>query len=372
MGIDIDTFRFTVSGGFQKPDKYRIFIPVPFLMTKLPWYQSLYSTARDLEFYADSVDLIGATLQTVPISRYGYGAAHEYVYGVGFSNIMMTFYNDSQAQNLFYFQQWMNICNNFDMSAGVAGSDVLGINTYESYYRDDYVVDANITLLNSQGLDVATWTMRQSYPKAVPESKLAWSITGDVHRITVIFSYTDWFLNPEAGQQLEITNNAAGVNNNAYIDGISPRRSSLIQAVQVRTGLDQQEVLCRWSRWRTLMFIYQITNQINGKRYIGLTTQTLRRRWNHHKCVLPFIKKYGAENFTIEQIDTASSIEELKQKEIEWIAKLKPEYNQSKGGDGMFGFHQRPETIEKIRAKALGRKRPDMIGNQWAKTQTHS
>lgn len=105
------------------------------------------------------------------------------------------------------------------------------------------------------------------------------------------------------------------------------------------------------------MFVYQITNQINGKRYIGITTQSLRKRWNQHvsslNCgVAPAIKKYGAQNFTIEVIAEAGSIEEMKLLEIILIEKLKPEYNRSAGGEGTHGYKHSDEARAKMKAYA--------------------
>lgn len=57
------------------------------------------------------------------------------------------------------------------------------------------------------------------------------------------------------------------------------------------------------------MFIYQITNKINGKRYVGKTTKSsILDRWESHlkDCkkghtkLYNAIKKYGKENFNID------------------------------------------------------------------------
>lgn len=97
--------------------------------------------------------------------------------------------------------------------------------------------------------------------------------------------------------------------------------------------------------------IYKITNIANGKIYIGKTTQPLLKRFAQH-LRSPFkpnhghlnklhlaIMKYGVDNFKIEQIDEATSLEELNQKEIYWIATLNSRdknigYNINEGGDG--------------------------------------
>lgn len=90
------------------------------------------------------------------------------------------------------------------------------------------------------------------------------------------------------------------------------------------------------------MIIYKITNKITGKCYIGQTVQTLQRRWYKHlhdsRCpaMRDALKKYGEDNFTIEVIDNAETIEELNKKEVYWISffnSLVPNgYNLQDGG----------------------------------------
>ena len=92
------------------------------------------------------------------------------------------------------------------------------------------------------------------------------------------------------------------------------------------------------------MIIYKITNKINGKVYIGQTTKTLEWRWKHHcnvKSCCTYLRKaldkYGVENFTIEQIDSAVTQDELNEKERYWIKhynSLAPNgYNLTSGGE---------------------------------------
>jgi group I intron endonuclease len=91
------------------------------------------------------------------------------------------------------------------------------------------------------------------------------------------------------------------------------------------------------------MLVYLITNKINEKQYVGQTTQSLPRRWKFHcsknsNCLAlkSAIQKYGIDNFSIEIVYTASSLEELNKKEIEFINKfntLSPNgYNLTTGG----------------------------------------
>lgn len=78
-----------------------------------------------------------------------------------------------------------------------------------------------------------------------------------------------------------------------------------------------------------VIYIYKITNKINGKVYIGQTIRPIKKRFNRHildavNNILDThfaraIRKYGKENFQLDLIDTAKSQEELNKKEYYWI-----------------------------------------------------
>lgn len=94
-------------------------------------------------------------------------------------------------------------------------------------------------------------------------------------------------------------------------------------------------------------YIYLITNNVNGNKYVGKTELSIEERWGQHikdskkeKCeIRPLyraIRKYGVENFSIKEIDTGQG-EELNNKEQYWIQHYdtyKNGYNATLGGDG--------------------------------------
>jgi group I intron endonuclease len=71
--------------------------------------------------------------------------------------------------------------------------------------------------------------------------------------------------------------------------------------------------------------IYLITNQVNGKKYVGQTKLTLGQRMSGHKSpnvktiLNAAIKKHGTCNFTIKLIKECSSIEEARIDEARYI-----------------------------------------------------
>lgn len=103
-------------------------------------------------------------------------------------------------------------------------------------------------------------------------------------------------------------------------------------------------------------YIYIITNLINGKQYVGQTVQTIEERFKGHfydsKMVMAkAIKKYGRDNFMVQELAIAYNQEELTFLEglyISWFNTLRPNgYNIKEIIDGK-GKHSK-ETIEKIK-----------------------
>lgn len=89
--------------------------------------------------------------------------------------------------------------------------------------------------------------------------------------------------------------------------------------------------------------IYKITNLINGKCYIGQTTNSKRRFSEHrakgygnekNKILYYAFDKYGIENFSFEVIET--QIENYNEREKYWIRyydSFENGYNQTEGGE---------------------------------------
>ena len=95
--------------------------------------------------------------------------------------------------------------------------------------------------------------------------------------------------------------------------------------------------------------IYKITNKLNGKTYIGQSTN-IERRLNEHKrkrfvTIDDYINVLGADNFEFETIEECP-LEDLDKKEQEYIKK----YNSIKEGynhqtSGIIYDHERPCQI---------------------------
>ena len=95
------------------------------------------------------------------------------------------------------------------------------------------------------------------------------------------------------------------------------------------------------------MFVYKITNIINGKVYVGMDSQPVKKmsRWKDHlssyknvninKNLYKAFRKYGIENFSYTVIEEVTSQELLRKRETFWITyynSVHNGYNMQYGG----------------------------------------
>lgn len=114
------------------------------------------------------------------------------------------------------------------------------------------------------------------------------------------------------------------------------------------------------------MIAYLATNIITGRRYVGITTQSLRRRWAHHlrqaargskscRMLGASIRRHGAEAFTVEEIASARTREDLRDLEraliVQWGTLAPAGYNLTAGGDGGFSPSEATRALLSAAAK---------------------
>lgn len=115
--------------------------------------------------------------------------------------------------------------------------------------------------------------------------------------------------------------------------------------------------------------VYLHTNILNGKRYVGITSQDPEKRWlNGHGYSrdLPFgraIEKYGWGNFEHRILLRNLSAEEARCMETYFIGLLNTQnrecgYNMTAGGDGLNGYHHSSESKAKMSLAKSGENHP--------------
>jgi len=111
--------------------------------------------------------------------------------------------------------------------------------------------------------------------------------------------------------------------------------------------------------------LYKIVNKINLNCYIGMTKQSLEKRFSQHKdCVRNLKKKtifydamrgYGCDNFDIILLDTFDDRGSCEKAEIYFIENI-GHYNMAKGGNGGFVIQNKEEWQKKLCISRKGKK----------------
>ena len=103
------------------------------------------------------------------------------------------------------------------------------------------------------------------------------------------------------------------------------------------------------------MYIYKITNNLNGNSYVGLKTSSVEESENYYgsgKLIQIAIEKHGKENFTKEILErdiTDFDLLCLREKHFISLYNTKDKgYNMTDGGLGSHGYTQTEEHKNKI------------------------
>lgn len=117
--------------------------------------------------------------------------------------------------------------------------------------------------------------------------------------------------------------------------------------------------------------IYEITNVVTGKKYIGQTIRTLKERWTDHRYSVKSgktklcrsMRKHGIENFTIREICKVETIDQLNYMEeyvIKELDTVKSGYNMCFGGMNTSRISKNGLTTQQNRFVRLFKK-ADMV-----------
>lgn len=126
------------------------------------------------------------------------------------------------------------------------------------------------------------------------------------------------------------------------------KRKKLIEKVYQKHTYLMKEILGGKYKMDKISGIYVITNQINGKQYVGLSKNCLKRWFDHYsksyhstkkedkeKVLYMAMRKYGRDNFSFQIIEECPE-NKLSEREKYWINKLdtyKNGYNETLGGE---------------------------------------
>ena len=212
------------SRGFTKPNKFLARIPMPQGLQGATTYNE---KVREVQFWCESSNLPGVMLGAYDVNRYSYGPRERRPVTSVFQDTAFTFFADAGGdvgntnQNptigtyYDFFTNWSRLISNFDRSKGISAPNTTLAKgrggwermPYELGYKIDYISNIEIYVFDDQGKPSHFVTLRDAFPLMVNDTRLNWGDNSGVMRISVIMTYTDWFIsetmdiddNPEQG-----------------------------------------------------------------------------------------------------------------------------------------------------------------------------
>lgn len=131
--------------------------------------------------------------------------------------------------------------------------------------------------------------------------------------------------------------------------------------------------------------LYVHTNKVNDKKYVGITSQDVKKRWgygginykpdkgeNPNRKFWNAIQKYGWDGFEHEVIMENLTVEQAIEYEKLYILhynSYKNGYNATYGGDGAFGHKHSIKTRRKMSASRIGKKHTAEWSNRISEAQ---
>ena len=189
MAFNINEMLSTINanGGLSKASKFMVTITPPTI---------LGVANQDLTFFCEAAQLPGLTFQTDDVKMSGYGVYEKRPHGISFSDLPLTFYNDTDGKVLRFFHSWAQAVFNFNSGDNPYGTtQYLPINTFA--YPKDYWGTITLDHYDEVSKDgtpsvVVSYTFYQAYPISIQDVSVSWSASDELVRIPVTMTYKWW------------------------------------------------------------------------------------------------------------------------------------------------------------------------------------
>lgn len=147
---------------------------------------------KDLVFFADSVNLPGASIAAGDIRRQGVGTFDRRPSLMSISDCTLSVLLDSNGYNLEFFQRWMMETIQVDVSKGeqTFGSNEASFG--EIQYRDHYLTTIKIMTIDQAANKIITQTLFECWPTQLGDISLGWELTDQVGKLSVNFAVRSW------------------------------------------------------------------------------------------------------------------------------------------------------------------------------------
>ena len=195
----------------MRNNKFLVRIPTP---NGFASQRVLNETGKYLELWCESANLPSAGLGSESVRRYGYGHTEKRPTKIEISDISLTFISDGRAAIWTFFQQWIKLIYNYDLSSGLLKTNgvTTNMNAMDISYKTDYAVDIEIFVFSETGDQLLSIMLREAYPHSLGDVQLNWADTNNIAKIPVSFTFFDSIKYKQIKVIINIINNIIFIN----------------------------------------------------------------------------------------------------------------------------------------------------------------
>lgn len=200
MPLNIDTFSSKISGsGYLTTNKFSVIMsPPPILfnasINNTGTTTQINNIANDISFRIENIRTPGISLINGDVNRYGVGPTQKQPISAQFSETSISILSDGYGHIWQFWHNWLRGIFEF---TGTTRSNV-GISnkvpTYTSEYKNNYSTTIQIIIYDLFGNVIQKINLFEAFPISMNEIGLNWSDRGDLLRLNINLTYTEYTL----------------------------------------------------------------------------------------------------------------------------------------------------------------------------------
>lgn len=210
MAFNIETFQKQIGGALAREAFFDVNIRFPEFLGG-----SASSRLMTLLCVASNLPARQASISTVRTG--GMGLARQFVTGMQYSALDLTFYCDVKSDALKLLNKWLD----YMLETKINGE--MNLIEYRDNYTSEIVLNQYNDIVdgNKQGKKIATWTFKEAFPYSVGPINFSWGSRNNLILIPAAFLYYNYHYDdkPEQSTNNTFNNLQLGNYNNSPVRG---------------------------------------------------------------------------------------------------------------------------------------------------------
>ena len=190
-GFNIENFRTNIlNSGYLQTNKFNVLIDPQ----SLNLLANVTQQKELLTYRADEIRIPGASLDITQVHRYGIGPNQKFPFNVNFTDITISFIDDSKASIWFFMDAWLRYAFGYgnNKSYPILYNSQTQPQNYQLQYKSAYVTPIQINVFNNEGSQILMINLIDAFPISLNDVTMSWSNNNNLYRTHVTFNFSDY------------------------------------------------------------------------------------------------------------------------------------------------------------------------------------